>query len=188
MCWLSRNPGALTSRTPQGHVGLFRGSFTFYYFFYIFWTIAFWRANRSITLSTANNLNHSQNLFSKLHYRTHLYLPVSSQDKDLLNILKLCITLLTIWWPCCWFWFHSTLSHFDFYQVSTMATHIFQKSWWHLKILDARWVKRQKFQIEDQQIVGATKQNCHHSNLVPRICASQVYTISQPPRRAIFFC
>jgi hypothetical protein len=29
MCRLSRNPGALTSRTPQGHVGLFRGYFTF---------------------------------------------------------------------------------------------------------------------------------------------------------------
>jgi hypothetical protein len=29
MCWLSRYPGALTSRTPQGHVGLFRGYFTF---------------------------------------------------------------------------------------------------------------------------------------------------------------
>jgi hypothetical protein len=27
---LFRNPGALTSRTPQGHVGLFRGYFTFY--------------------------------------------------------------------------------------------------------------------------------------------------------------
>jgi hypothetical protein len=26
---LSRNPGALTSRTPQGHVGLFRSYFTF---------------------------------------------------------------------------------------------------------------------------------------------------------------
>jgi hypothetical protein len=25
VCRLSRNPGALTSRTPQGHVGLFRG-------------------------------------------------------------------------------------------------------------------------------------------------------------------
>jgi hypothetical protein len=25
---LSRNPGALTSRTPQGHVGLCRGYFT----------------------------------------------------------------------------------------------------------------------------------------------------------------
>jgi hypothetical protein len=31
MCRLSRNPGALTSRTPQGHVGLFRGYFNFYY-------------------------------------------------------------------------------------------------------------------------------------------------------------
>jgi hypothetical protein len=30
MCRLSRNPGVLTSRTPQGHVGLFRGYFTFY--------------------------------------------------------------------------------------------------------------------------------------------------------------
>jgi hypothetical protein len=29
MCRLSRNPGALTSRTPQGHAGLFRGYFTF---------------------------------------------------------------------------------------------------------------------------------------------------------------
>jgi hypothetical protein len=29
MCRLSRNLGALTSRTPQGHVGLFRGYFTF---------------------------------------------------------------------------------------------------------------------------------------------------------------
>jgi hypothetical protein len=28
MCRLSRNPGVLTSRTPQGHVGLFRGYFT----------------------------------------------------------------------------------------------------------------------------------------------------------------
>jgi hypothetical protein len=28
MCRLSRNPGALTSRTSQGHVGLFRGYFT----------------------------------------------------------------------------------------------------------------------------------------------------------------
>jgi hypothetical protein len=28
VCRLSRNPGALTSRTPQGHVGLFRGYFT----------------------------------------------------------------------------------------------------------------------------------------------------------------
>jgi hypothetical protein len=27
VCRLSRNPGALTSRTPQGHVGLFRGYF-----------------------------------------------------------------------------------------------------------------------------------------------------------------
>jgi hypothetical protein len=27
MCRLSRNPGALTLRTPQGHVGLFRGYF-----------------------------------------------------------------------------------------------------------------------------------------------------------------
>jgi hypothetical protein len=30
MCRLSRNPGALTSWTPQGHVGLFRGYFTFF--------------------------------------------------------------------------------------------------------------------------------------------------------------
>jgi hypothetical protein len=30
MCPLSRNPGALTSLTPQGHVGLFWGYFTFY--------------------------------------------------------------------------------------------------------------------------------------------------------------
>jgi hypothetical protein len=30
MCRLSRNPGALTSRTPQGHVDLFRGFFTFF--------------------------------------------------------------------------------------------------------------------------------------------------------------
>jgi hypothetical protein len=30
MCRLSRNPGALTSRTPEGHVGLFRAYFTFY--------------------------------------------------------------------------------------------------------------------------------------------------------------
>jgi hypothetical protein len=30
MCRLSRKPGALTSRTPQGHVGLFRGYFTFF--------------------------------------------------------------------------------------------------------------------------------------------------------------
>jgi hypothetical protein len=30
MCRLSRNLGALSSRTPQGHVGLFRGYFTFY--------------------------------------------------------------------------------------------------------------------------------------------------------------
>jgi hypothetical protein len=30
MCRLSRNPGALTSRNLQGHVGLFRGYFTFY--------------------------------------------------------------------------------------------------------------------------------------------------------------
>jgi hypothetical protein len=30
MCRLSRNPGALTSCTPQGHVGLFRGYFTFF--------------------------------------------------------------------------------------------------------------------------------------------------------------
>jgi hypothetical protein len=29
MCRLSRNTGALTFRTPQGHVGLFRGYFTF---------------------------------------------------------------------------------------------------------------------------------------------------------------
>jgi hypothetical protein len=29
MCRLSRNPGALTSRTTQGHVGLFRGYFTY---------------------------------------------------------------------------------------------------------------------------------------------------------------
>jgi hypothetical protein len=28
MCRLSRNPGALTSRTPQGHVGLFRDYLT----------------------------------------------------------------------------------------------------------------------------------------------------------------
>jgi hypothetical protein len=27
VCRLSRNPGALTSRKPQGHVGLFRGYF-----------------------------------------------------------------------------------------------------------------------------------------------------------------
>jgi hypothetical protein len=32
MCRLSRNPGALNSRTPQGHVGLFWGYFTFYIF------------------------------------------------------------------------------------------------------------------------------------------------------------
>jgi hypothetical protein len=32
MCRLSRNPGALTSRTPQGHVGLFRG---YFYAFYV---------------------------------------------------------------------------------------------------------------------------------------------------------
>jgi hypothetical protein len=30
MCRLSRNPGALTSRTPQGHVGLLRGYLTFF--------------------------------------------------------------------------------------------------------------------------------------------------------------
>jgi hypothetical protein len=30
MCRLFRNPEALTSRTPQGHVGLFRGYFTFF--------------------------------------------------------------------------------------------------------------------------------------------------------------
>jgi hypothetical protein len=30
MCRLSRNPGALTSRTPQGHVSLFRGYFTLF--------------------------------------------------------------------------------------------------------------------------------------------------------------
>jgi hypothetical protein len=29
MCRLSRNPGALTSRSPHGHVGLFRGYFAF---------------------------------------------------------------------------------------------------------------------------------------------------------------
>jgi hypothetical protein len=29
MCRLSRNPGALTARTPQGHAGLFRDYFTF---------------------------------------------------------------------------------------------------------------------------------------------------------------
>jgi hypothetical protein len=33
MCRLSRNPGALTSRTTQGHVGLFRGYFTFTFTF-----------------------------------------------------------------------------------------------------------------------------------------------------------
>jgi hypothetical protein len=32
MCRLSRNPGALTSRTPQGHVGLFQGYFTFSFY------------------------------------------------------------------------------------------------------------------------------------------------------------
>jgi hypothetical protein len=31
MCRFSRNPGSLTSRTPQGHVGLFRGYFTLPY-------------------------------------------------------------------------------------------------------------------------------------------------------------
>jgi hypothetical protein len=31
MCRLSRNPGALTSWTPQGVVGLFRGYFTFFF-------------------------------------------------------------------------------------------------------------------------------------------------------------
>jgi hypothetical protein len=30
VCRLSRNPRALTSRTPQGYVGLFRGYFAFY--------------------------------------------------------------------------------------------------------------------------------------------------------------
>jgi hypothetical protein len=30
VCRLSRNLGALTSWTPQGHVGLFRGYFTFF--------------------------------------------------------------------------------------------------------------------------------------------------------------
>jgi hypothetical protein len=32
MCRLSRNPGALTSQTPQGHVGLFRGYFLLLYY------------------------------------------------------------------------------------------------------------------------------------------------------------
>jgi hypothetical protein len=31
MCRLSRNPGALSSWTPQGYVGLFRGYFTYAY-------------------------------------------------------------------------------------------------------------------------------------------------------------
>jgi hypothetical protein len=34
MCRLSRNLGALTSRAPQGHVGLSRGYFTFTFFTY----------------------------------------------------------------------------------------------------------------------------------------------------------
>jgi hypothetical protein len=33
MYWLSRNPGALASWTPQGHIGLFRGYFTFYLYY-----------------------------------------------------------------------------------------------------------------------------------------------------------
>jgi hypothetical protein len=32
MCRFSRNPGALTSRTPQDHVGLFRGYFALPYY------------------------------------------------------------------------------------------------------------------------------------------------------------
>jgi hypothetical protein len=32
MCRLSRNPGSLTSQTPQGHVGLFRGYFTLIFY------------------------------------------------------------------------------------------------------------------------------------------------------------
>jgi hypothetical protein len=36
MCRLSRNPGSLTSRTPQGHVGLFRGFFTFTFYLLLF--------------------------------------------------------------------------------------------------------------------------------------------------------
>jgi hypothetical protein len=45
--------------------------------FYIFWTIAFWRADRSVTLSTVNSINQLENSFSKLHHRPHLY----SQDR-----------------------------------------------------------------------------------------------------------
>jgi hypothetical protein len=36
MCRLSRNPGALTSRIPQGHVGLFRSYFNFLLFSIIY--------------------------------------------------------------------------------------------------------------------------------------------------------
>jgi hypothetical protein len=43
VCRLSRNSGALTSRTPQGHVGLFRGYFTFY-----------WRTQRKSSARIAN--------------------------------------------------------------------------------------------------------------------------------------
>jgi hypothetical protein len=46
---LSRNPGALTSRTPQGHVGLFRCYFTF---------------TTTTTTTTNNNNNNNNNKYT----------------------------------------------------------------------------------------------------------------------------
>jgi hypothetical protein len=48
MCRLPRNPGALTSRTPQGHVGLFRGYFTFIFYIFIVLYVRIIRMDKTV--------------------------------------------------------------------------------------------------------------------------------------------
>ena len=67
-----------------------------------------------------------------------------------------------------------------------MATQIFQKSWRHLKFLDARWVTRKKFQIEDQQILDATTQNCHTETWCPGCAHPSFILLHKSPCWAIF--
>jgi hypothetical protein len=55
MCRLSRNPGALTSRTPQGHVGLFRGYFNFTFTFTLPMSAVWSMAGRAVILSVSIN-------------------------------------------------------------------------------------------------------------------------------------
>jgi hypothetical protein len=45
---LSRNPGPLTSQTPQGHIDLFRGYFTFYVLVVPWWPEFFGHLNLEI--------------------------------------------------------------------------------------------------------------------------------------------